>query len=121
VTVALLCCRRLPWRKRKDTVTVTLTGSTSAELITTQHLSWPATQVPPAPELETFWDGTVHPVTSLALTDLRVSRTRYEFVGECVRVLQLPVPVVPLATLQTNCGPGASEPTPALSLPGLPR
>jgi hypothetical protein len=109
VTVAVLRARRLPWRKWKDTVTVTLTGSTSVELITTQHLSWPITQVPPAPELETFWDGTFHPVTSLALTDVSVNRTRYEFVGECVRVLQLPAPVVPPATLQINCGPGAVE------------
>src|SRR5215472_14574028 len=66
-------------------------------------------QVPPAPELETFWDGTFHPVTSPALTDVRVNRTRYEFVGECVLVPQRPAPVVPPATVQTNCGPGAVE------------
>jgi len=63
----------------------------------------------PGPEPETFWDGTFHPVTSLALTDVRVNRTLYEFVGECVLVPQLPAPVVPPMTLQTNCGPGAGE------------
>jgi hypothetical protein len=38
-----------------------------------------------------------------------VNLTRYEFVGECVVVPHLPAPVVPPATLQTNCGPGAVE------------
>jgi hypothetical protein len=108
VTVAVLCCGKAPWRKRNDTVTVTLTGSISVDLIASQHVSEPAVQ--PGPELETFWDGTVHAVTSLALTDpVRVNLTRYEFVGECVLVPQRPAPVVPPGTLQTNCGPGAVE------------